>query len=136
MERRKRRLHGPNALELTALLDEATIRRPIGGPYVMAGQLRYLLEVGELPNVAIRVIPFSAGEYGVMTGAVTILGFTQPDGPDAVYLEYPGGGQWIEKANDIAKFARTFDDALTLALSVEESAALIREGAEQLEQGR
>lgn len=136
MERRKRRLQGPDALELTALLDEATIRRSIGGPEVMAAQLRYLLDLGALPNVTIRVIPFGAGEYGVMTGAVTILGFEQPDGPDAVYLEYPGGGQWIEKASDIAKFAGTFDDALTLALSVEESATLIREGAQQLEQGR
>lgn len=137
MEHRKKRLHGTAALAFTALLDEAAVRRSIGGPAVMAEQLRYLLALSELPNLTIRVVPFGAGEYGVMSGAVTILGFDQPDdGPDAVYLEYPGGGEWIEKANDVAKFAATFDDALSLALTVEESAALIREGAENLEQGR
>jgi hypothetical protein len=137
MEIRKKRLHGPDALEFTTLLDEAAIRRAIGGPAVMAEQLRYLLELSGLPNFTIRVIPFGAGEYGVMAGAVTILSFDEPDDDvDAVYLEYPGGGEWIEKANDVAKFAATFDDALSLALTVEESAALIREGASYVEQGR
>ncbi|ALG12878.1 helix-turn-helix domain-containing protein [Kibdelosporangium phytohabitans] len=135
MDRRKKRLDGPDALDFSVLLDEAVVRRAVGGSVVMADQLRHLLELGERPNIGIRVIPFAAGEYEVMTGAVTWLGFAQIDYPDAVYLEYPGGGEWIEKAKDVAKFARSIEATLPLTLTIEDSAALIREQVQALERG-
>ncbi|WP_026316795.1 helix-turn-helix domain-containing protein [Actinokineospora enzanensis] len=137
MEHRKKRLNGPNALQFTALLDEAVIRRTIGGPAVMAEQLRYLLALAERPNVTIQAIPFATGAYGLMTGAVTILGFDDPDDEaDAVYLEYPDGGEWVEKPDDVTKFDEMFEHSRSLALSVEETAALIDNRAKRLEQGR
>nr|WP_042185743.1 helix-turn-helix transcriptional regulator [Kibdelosporangium sp. MJ126-NF4]CEL16856.1 Putative DNA-binding protein [Kibdelosporangium sp. MJ126-NF4]CTQ91916.1 transcriptional regulator, XRE family [Kibdelosporangium sp. MJ126-NF4] len=136
MEHRKERLRGPDALDYTVLLDEAVIRRTVGGPAIMADQLRHLLELGHRPNIEIKVFPFAAGEYEVMTGAVTWLGFAQIDYPDAVYLEYPSGGEWIEKADDVAKFAASIEANASLALTVDESAALIRDQAELLERGR
>ncbi|SMD10313.1 Scr1 family TA system antitoxin-like transcriptional regulator [Kibdelosporangium aridum] len=81
----------------------------------------------------VRIIPFSVGEYEIMTGAVNWLGFSEPEYPDAVYLEYPGGGEWIEKANDVARFVGSIDDAWSRALTVEESAALVREQVKTLE---
>ncbi|ONI70535.1 hypothetical protein ALI144C_48755 [Actinosynnema sp. ALI-1.44] len=136
IEKRKKRLHGPNALNLTIVLDEAVIRRTIGGPAVMMEQLRHLVKLGRQPNLDLRVIPFAAGEYEIMTGAMTWLGFAQIDYPDAVYLEYPGGGEWIEKPKDVANFAASIDAAMSLALPMRKSATLIQEQAEALERGR
>ncbi|MCP2168152.1 helix-turn-helix domain-containing protein [Goodfellowiella coeruleoviolacea] len=134
IERRQQRLHGPNPMEFLILLDEAVIRRPIGGPLVMAEQLRHVVRLTQLPNVSVRLIPFAAGEYGAMTGGLTVLAFPAPDESDVVYLEYPSGGDWIEKADDVAKFAGTFDDALSLALSESDSIEVMTEQARRLEQ--
>lgn len=123
--RRQGRLDCSDPLELHAVVDEAVLRRVIGGHTVMAGQLRHLLDVIRLPNVRVQVIPFEAGSYTTMTGGVTILGFPGDEEPDAVYLEYPRGGEWVENADDVAKFEDSFNDASALALSVEESTTLI-----------
>ncbi|GAB3489510.1 helix-turn-helix domain-containing protein [Amycolatopsis cihanbeyliensis] len=128
-------LHGPDALELHALLDEAVIHREVGGPQVMAAQLRHLLTLAEMPNVTIQVIPFSAGSYGTMSGGgSTILGFADEQDPDAVYLEYPGGGEWVENEEDVQKFVASFRDvASEAALSPAASAELIGRQATYLE---
>lgn len=124
--RRQERLRGDDTLTLRAVVDEAVIHRMMGGPAVMAGQLRRLLEDMKLPNVTIQVLPFETGGYGAMTGPVTILNFPTDEDPDVVYLEYPRGGEWIEDTHDVAKFADVFEEATALALPVEESAALIK----------
>jgi transcriptional regulator with XRE-family HTH domain len=131
--RRQERLRGDDRLALHAVVDEAVIRRVMGGPQVMAGQLRHLLDVIDLPNVTVQVLPFDAGGYGTMTGAVMILSFPGDEDPDVVYLEYPRGGEWIEDASDVAKFADVFEDNTALALPVEESAALIKAQLKVLE---
>lgn len=131
--KRQERLRGEDLLTLHAVVDEAVVRRLIGGRVVMAGQLRRLLEVMELPNVTVQVLPFDTGGYGAMTGAVTILNFPTDEDPDVVYLEYPRGGEWIEDGHDVAKFAGVFEDNTALALPVEESAALIRAQLKALE---
>jgi transcriptional regulator with XRE-family HTH domain len=132
--RRQERLRGADPLELHAIVDESAIVRVVGDKTLMTGQLRYLLDAMELPNVDLQVIPFEAGAYGPMSGGVTILGFPEELGdPDVLYLEYPRGGEWIENQDDVTKFIGMFDDASGLALSVEESATLIRAEIERLE---
>lgn len=128
---RQHRVDGTDPLILHFLIDEAVLRRAVGGPAVMADQLRHLLDVMNLPNVTLQVIPFGAGEYGVMTGAVTILGFADKDEPDTVYLEYPAGGECIEDEDDVRKFVATFESAAAKALPVKRSAALIRDVLEE-----
>jgi transcriptional regulator with XRE-family HTH domain len=133
--KRQQRLTEDDPLVLHALIDEAVIRRVVGGPATMAEQLHHLLKVGELPNVTIQVVPFPAGEYGVMSGSVTILNFHDVEEPDQVYLESPGSGQLVDDTDDVQTFVAVFEDTIALALSVEESAALIRAQADALEQG-
>jgi Domain of unknown function (DUF5753) len=72
---------------LWAVLDEAVLRRPIGRPGVMRGQLKHLLEIAYRPNVTIQVIPFHYGGHVAAGGAFSILRFAEPDLPDVVYLE-------------------------------------------------
>jgi hypothetical protein len=120
-------------LTLQALIDEASILRVMGGRQVMAGQLRHLLEAMKLPNVTVQVIPFDAGGYGTMSGGAILLEFADEEEPDVVYLEYPRGGEWIENEEDVEKFSIMLEDTRALALSVEESTALIKAQLRKLE---
>ncbi|MCP3803539.1 helix-turn-helix domain-containing protein [Allokutzneria sp. A3M-2-11 16] len=130
---RQKRLHGPGALTLHALIDEAVVRRLVGGPRVQREQLVHLLVAAEQDNITVQIIPFDFGAYGTMSGSATILGFADDGYPDAVYLEYPGGGEWVENDDDVRKFRATFADISTETLTPEESAAVIRAHVDALE---
>jgi len=133
---RAKLLYGEDALMLHALLDEAVIRRQVGGPTVMAAQLRHLLALGELPNVTVQVIPFESGAYGTMSGGGSIiLGYEDDEDPDDVYLEYPGGGEWVDNQVDVQKFVASFHDvADQAALTPSETAKLITRQVTYLEE--
>jgi hypothetical protein len=130
---RQKLLHGPEPLALHVVVDEGAIRRQVGGPVVMANQLRHLLTIGEQDNITVQVITDDAGAYGTQSGPVVILGFDDPEDPEIVYLETPNGGDWVDDRDDIAKFVALFDDASAQALPAPEAAALIRARAEELE---
>ncbi|MEV5828758.1 helix-turn-helix transcriptional regulator [Spirillospora sp. NPDC052242] len=93
-------LHRPvGAATLWAIIDEAALRRPIGGPATMRGQLRHLIDVAEhLHNVNVQVLPFSAGGHLALGGPITIMRFAQYDLDDAVYLEQLTGARYPEGA--------------------------------------
>jgi hypothetical protein len=130
---RQKLLQGEDPLRLHALIDEAVFHRVVGGPAIMAEQLRHLVSVGAQDNITIQVIRCEAGAYGTMSGPVTILGFDDPQDPDSVYLEYPGGGQWIDDRDDVRKFLLSFEDVSAQASSAKESAVLIEALADDLE---
>jgi hypothetical protein len=128
---RQRLLDKENPLQLHSLIDEAAIRRTVGGPDVMAEQLAHLLAMGKRNNVTIQVVPFGAGAYGTMSGPVIILGFEDED-PDIGYLEYAAGGTTVEEADDVAAFMAMFNDVQAIALPPKRSAGLIQEVLDQL----
>ena len=68
-------LRGRPPLELSAVLDEAVLRRRIGGPGVMARQLWRLVEAGRLPQVRLQVLPFTAGAHIGITGPFVVFSF-------------------------------------------------------------
>ena len=80
-----------------SIMDEAALRRPVGGVTVMRAQLRRLAEVAELPNVTLQVVPFQAGGHDAAGGSFTILRFSEPDVPDVVYIEQLTGAIYLEK---------------------------------------
>lgn len=131
---RQRLLYGDTALRLHALIDEGVLRRVAGDPAVMAEQLRHLVTMSARDNITIQVIRYDTGVYGSMSGAVTILGFDDPQDPDAVYLEYPAGGQWVDDRDDVRKFVMSFEDVRAQAASAKESAVLIEALADELEE--
>lgn len=75
------------APEFWAVVDEAVLRRPLGGRETVRAQLRHLIEVAELPNITLQVVPFHVGVHAAAGGPFTILRFAEPDLPDIVYLE-------------------------------------------------
>ncbi|GAA0430654.1 transcriptional regulator [Acrocarpospora corrugata] len=117
---RQRRLSDP-AFELWVVLDEAALRRPVGGPYVMAEQLRRLQEIAIQPNVTIQVLPFDAGAYLGMGNPLAILTFPHPEDSDVVFLESAGGELYLESSDDVRRYALVFDHLRAAALSPEKS---------------
>ncbi|MFC0862898.1 helix-turn-helix domain-containing protein [Sphaerimonospora cavernae] len=118
---RQRRLTGPDALELWAVLDEAALRRPVGGPPVMAEQLRRLGELAVQPNVTIQVLPFDAGAYLGMGNSMAILTFPDPEDADVVLLENMGGELYLEKPEHVRGYVQVFDHLRAAALGPEKS---------------
>ncbi|MCO6008333.1 helix-turn-helix domain-containing protein [Actinoallomurus purpureus] len=101
MKRQRLLLHRPNPPKLWAVIDEAALRRPIGGAATMRAQLRHLIEVAELPDVTIEVMPFSAGGHAAAGGPITLLRFPEDDIPDVVYLEQLTNAVYATKTADV-----------------------------------
>ncbi|MFG2145536.1 helix-turn-helix domain-containing protein [Streptomyces sp. NPDC048696] len=126
---------------LNVALGEAVLRRPIGGNNVMAGQLDHLAEVSELPNVTIKVIPFSAGLHpGVMTGQFTILRFPlngdgHPTEPPTVYADGYTGALYLDKPHEAERYTAAFQEIWDKALDEQASKELISETAGSYAQG-
>ncbi|MFD0905005.1 helix-turn-helix domain-containing protein [Actinomadura sediminis] len=118
-----------NAPQLHVIFDEGVLRRPIGGPGVMRGQLESLLTAAERPTITIQVLPYSAQEHAGLDGRFTILSYPDPADPDIAYVEGTMGDVYLESAEAIAKHRDRFDRIEAAALSTEESAHLIAEAA-------
>jgi hypothetical protein len=130
---RQKLLAGDDPLRMHALIDEAVLHRVVGNQAIMTKQLRHLVKMAGQDNIIIQVIRYEHGAYGTMSGPFTILGFDDPEDPDVVYLEYPGGGQWVDNKDDVRKFVQSFKDISDQAARAHESAMLIRELAGDLE---
>jgi transcriptional regulator with XRE-family HTH domain len=89
---------------LWAVLDEAALRRPVGGREVMRGQLERLIEATKLPNVTLQVLPFRAGAHPAMQGAFSILRFADRELPDLVYLEHLTNAVYLDKRDEVERY--------------------------------
>jgi transcriptional regulator with XRE-family HTH domain len=119
-ERRQKRIES-GALHLHAIIDEATLRRPVGGPQVMSEQiLRLLMEVSR-PNVTLQVIPFSQGAHPGMEGSFHHLTFGRRI-HNMVYVEGLLGNFILDKGDEVEHYRIVFDDlGQRFALDVSES---------------
>ena len=125
-------------LELRAALNESILRRPVGGPTVMAAQLGALADAADLPNVSLRVVPFSAGLHqGVMSGPFYMLRFPlngdgQPSEPATVYVNGFTGDLYLDKAREVEQYTTAFESIWSAALDEPASRNLINRSAEEL----
>jgi len=87
-----------------AVIDEAALRRPVGGREVMAGQLERLIEATKLPNVTLQVLPFEVGAHAAMLGAFSILRFADRELPDVVYLEHLTNAVYLDKRDEAERY--------------------------------
>ena len=126
--------------ELRVALNEAILRRPVGGPGVMAAQLDHLAEVAGLPNVSLRVVPFSAGlHHGVLSGPFVILRFPlngdgQESEPATTYMDGFTGALYLDKPREVERYASAFENIWSAALDEPASRGLITKTAEELRQ--
>jgi transcriptional regulator with XRE-family HTH domain len=91
--------------QLWAVIDEAVLRRPIGGPDVMRAQIEALIEAAKKPNVRLQIIPFHAGGHAAAGGPFAILRFPEPELPDVVYVEQLTSAIYLEKRDDVDHYA-------------------------------
>lgn len=103
--RRQEVLHREDPPQLWAVVDEAALRRPIGGAVVMRQQLSALIEVTRLPNVRLQVVPFAAGGHAAAGGAFSILRFGDQELPDVVYIEQLTSALYLDKREDLEFYA-------------------------------
>lgn len=94
-------LRAESPVRYTAVLDEALLCRVVGGPDVMAAQLRKLAELGDRPNVDLRVLPFDAGLHRAHMGRFVVLEFADELTSDVVYVEGPAGDTYLESPADV-----------------------------------
>jgi transcriptional regulator with XRE-family HTH domain len=114
---RQDRLAGDSPLALWAILDEAAIRRLVGGPRVMHAQLAHLLTAADQPNVTLQVIPYDAGAHPGMPGSFVYMEFGGPDDPDLVYVDTQAGDLFLETEADLRVYSSMFDHLRAMALS-------------------
>lgn len=125
---RQRRLTSSNPLRLHALMDENVVRRQIGGPDVMAEQLRHMVTMSLLPNIVLQIIPLSRGAYsGMESAGFSVLEFdAEADGRDfACFYEGAIGAVWAEGETDRERTLQQLDTMEKLALSPENSRELM-----------
>jgi transcriptional regulator with XRE-family HTH domain len=93
-----------DAPRLWAVIDEAALRRPVGSPEVMRGQLERLIDATKLANVILQILPFRAGAHPAMVGAFSILRFADQELPDVVYVEHLTNALYLDKRDDVNQY--------------------------------
>lgn len=122
--RRQQLLTRETPVALRAVIDESALSRGVGGPKVMREQLAYLLEIAEQPNVAIQIVPLSAGAHAAVTCGFTILEFAS-EVRDIVAIETLVGSLFIEEAAEVDPHVEAFRDLHSAALDEPDSLAMI-----------
>ena len=110
---------------LWAVVDEAALRRPVGGPEVMRGQLERLLEASELPNVTLQILPFAAGAHPAMVGSFSILRFGDQELPDVVYLEHLTSASYLSKTDEVDRYLHVMESICVRAAPPDRTAELL-----------
>ncbi|WP_440071822.1 DUF5753 domain-containing protein [Streptosporangium sp. OZ121] len=129
---RQQLLTSPEAPHLWAVVNEAAIRRMVGGPETVREQLLRLVAASDLRSVTLQVLPFSIGAHAAMDSPFHVLGFGSDD-PDVVYIEYTTGTLYLEKTPEVGRYALMFDHLRAAALPVEASRTLIAKIAAEIE---
>src|SRR5215212_3017780 len=110
---------------LWAVVDEAALRRPVGGPEVMRGQLERLIEATKLPNVTLQVLPFEAGAHPAMVGSFSVLRFPDQELPDLVYLEHLTSASYLNKPDEVDQYLHVMEGICIRAAAPEETVSLL-----------
>jgi transcriptional regulator with XRE-family HTH domain len=125
MERQRLAMANPPSVWL--IMDEAALRRQVGGRENTRQQIEHMIKLSSMPTVCLQFIPFSSGEYAAMDLPFVILGFPDKADPDVACAGYPTGVLWIEDVAEVDRYNLIFHHLQATALSPEESRALMFE---------
>lgn len=129
-DRRQELLRSDKSLQVDAVLTEGALRTEVGGPDVLRDQLATLAKLADLPNVSIRVVPFSVGAYPAMGSPFDILTFDETNYEDVVYLDSAGSGVLFQDSTTVGRYMLRFVGVREIALDVSTSRAMIARAAE------
>jgi transcriptional regulator with XRE-family HTH domain len=120
----------PDPLRFWTVIDQAALRRVTGSPGVMRAQYARMLELAQLPNITIQVLPDSAGAHPGTAGTFAIMEFPERHDPAVVYIETMTSSLYVENDAAVYRYALAFDQLRALALGARESSAVIARLAE------
>ncbi|MGP3961462.1 helix-turn-helix domain-containing protein [Nonomuraea turkmeniaca] len=128
---RQRILDKPDGPVFWAVIDEAALRRPIGGAEVMRAQLEHLIDLMRQPNITIQIMPFSFGGHSAEGGAFSILRFPDPDLPDVVYVEQLASALYLDKREDVDRYTEVMERLCAVSTTPDETIELLRTISEE-----
>jgi len=105
----------PDAPQLWAVLDEAALRRPVGGRQVIHEQLERLIDASKLPNVTLQVLPLAAGAHPALVSAFSVLRFPDQELPDVVYVEHLTSALYLDRREDVDQYLHVMESICVLA---------------------
>jgi transcriptional regulator with XRE-family HTH domain len=108
-----------------AVVDEAALRRPVGGPEVMRGQVERLIEAAKLPNVTLQVLGFGSGAHPAMVGSFSVLRFPDQELPDVVYLEHLTSASYLSKPEEVDRYLHVMESICVRAAPPERTVELL-----------
>ena len=120
-------LTSPDPPRIWSVMDEAALRRPLGGRKVMRAQLSHLQEVAGLPTVTLQVMPFRRGGHAGAGGSFTVLRFGEPDLPDVVYIEQLTSALYLERRAHVDHYMEVMNRLSADALTPAEAAGFLGE---------
>jgi transcriptional regulator with XRE-family HTH domain len=122
---RQQLLSMPQPPEYWAVIDEAALRRNLGGRQAMRDQLDHILEASKRPNITVQVVPFDRSDAAAVGGPFTLLRFAEPDLPDIVYLEQLNSALYLNRPDDVEIYLKTINRLAAGALTPRTSTELI-----------
>ncbi|MCX5381873.1 helix-turn-helix transcriptional regulator [Streptomyces sp. NBC_00083] len=125
LRRQERVKAAENPLRLWVVIDEAALRRRVGGKQLMIDQLESLIEQSQLPHVTVQVLPFSMGAHPGINGQYAILEFPDASDSSVVYIEGITSDLYLEKANDVQKYSVMYEHLRAQALNVDQTREFI-----------
>ncbi|MGA4842642.1 helix-turn-helix domain-containing protein [Streptomyces sp. G45] len=121
-----------DAPRLWVVMDETALRRPVGGPEVMRGQLDRLIEAVELPYVTLQVAPFAAGPHPGTFGPFVLFRFAMAELPDMVYSEYLTGAVYLDARTEVATHLEVMDRMAAQAATAQRTKEILRDVRKEL----
>lgn len=116
----------PDPPRVWSVMDEAALRRPVGGREVMRAQLRHLIEASHQPRVTLQIVPFRQGGHAAAGGSFTILRFSEPALPDVVYSEQLTSALYLEGQSDVDIYMEVMNRLSAEALTPDETTRFIK----------
>jgi hypothetical protein len=121
--------------QLWVVVDEAALRRPIGGRQVMHRQIESLIEETSRPNIRLQIVPFHAGGHAAAGGAFTILRFADEELPDVIYVEQLTSALYLDKREDSDHYAGAMERLCVEAEPLTRTAQILTEILKDLDAG-
>ncbi|MGN9845299.1 helix-turn-helix domain-containing protein [Nonomuraea sp. H19] len=128
---RQRMFDRPDGPIFWAVIDEAALRRPIGGAEVMRAQLEHLIDLMRQPNITIQIMPFSFGGHSAEGGAFSILRFPDPDLPDVVYVEQLASALYLDKREDVDRYTEVMERLCAVSTTPDETVEILQRIADE-----
>lgn len=130
--KRQELLKEPDMPKLWVILNEAVLRREVGGRAAMREQLLHLLTASRRIGITVQILPLSTGAHPSMDSGFTILGFPERRDPDVVYVQYRRGSFYLEEPAEVDDYTQLFDQLRARALGPDESRSLIKRIADEM----